>query len=107
MFVISSSRIQSGQHGRHEANYKCSSPRFGKSYPSQNFCWSAQTHLPAATKKKVDEFFSILEAIGEKAKTEKPSEIIKFIIKATGIETSLKQASLKKISSAWKILKNW
>jgi DNA helicase-2/ATP-dependent DNA helicase PcrA len=51
--------------------------------------------LPAATKKKVDEFFSILEAIGEKAKTEKPSEIIKFIMKTSGIEVMLKNSKLE------------
>ncbi|MCC2631140.1 MAG: ATP-dependent helicase PcrA, helicase / ATP-dependent helicase PcrA, partial [Candidatus Paceibacter sp.] len=49
--------------------------------------------LPASTKKKVDEFFTILGAIKIKAETEKPSEIIKYIIKVSGIEQSLKQAN--------------
>jgi DNA helicase-2/ATP-dependent DNA helicase PcrA len=49
--------------------------------------------LPAATKKKVDDFFTILGAIKIKAETEKPSEIIKYIIKVTGIEHTLKQAN--------------
>lgn len=49
--------------------------------------------LPAATKKKVDEFFTILGAIKIKAEIEKPSEIIKYIIKVSGIEASLKQAN--------------
>lgn len=46
--------------------------------------------LPAATKKKVDEFYTILAAVKEKSESEKPSEIVKFIIKATGIESAFK-----------------
>jgi DNA helicase-2/ATP-dependent DNA helicase PcrA len=50
--------------------------------------------LPAATKKKVDEFFTILGAIKIKAEEgrEKPSEIIKYIIKVTGLEQALKNS---------------
>jgi DNA helicase-2/ATP-dependent DNA helicase PcrA len=48
--------------------------------------------LPAATKKKVDEFYTILAAVKEKSEKEKPSEIVKFIIKATGIESAFKMS---------------
>jgi DNA helicase-2/ATP-dependent DNA helicase PcrA len=49
--------------------------------------------LPAATKKKVDDFFTILGAIKIKAETEKPSELIKYIIKISGLEASLKNST--------------
>jgi len=42
--------------------------------------------LPKATKEKVKEFRSLLLKIKEKAQTEKPSETIKYIIKATDME---------------------
>ena len=49
--------------------------------------------LPAATKKKVDEFYDILDAIKIKSETEKTSEIIKCIIKVSGIEEGLKRSN--------------
>ncbi len=49
--------------------------------------------LPAAAKKKVDDFFKLLETIKEKTETEKPSEIIKFIVKTSGIEAALKAST--------------
>jgi DNA helicase II / ATP-dependent DNA helicase PcrA len=48
--------------------------------------------LPPGTKIKYDEFRLLLEKIKEKAKTEKPSETLKFIIKESGLEASFKQS---------------
>lgn len=53
-----------------------------------------QDTLPGATKKKVDEFYNVLGIIAMKAKEEKPSEIIKYIFKASGLEASLKESKL-------------
>ncbi len=47
--------------------------------------------LPAGTKKKIDDFYTILNSIKEISEKSKPSETIKFIIKATGIEESFKK----------------
>ncbi len=52
-----------------------------------------QDTLPAATKKKIDDFYMSLGAIKEKASELKPSETIKFIIKVTGIEEFFKKTS--------------
>lgn len=46
--------------------------------------------LPAATKKKVDDFRKILAEIKDFANKEKPSQTIKFIIKVSGIENVLR-----------------
>ncbi|MEX0917381.1 MAG: UvrD-helicase domain-containing protein [Candidatus Paceibacterota bacterium] len=48
--------------------------------------------LPASTKKKVDEFFFVLEKIKETALKEKPSKTIQHIVKNTGLETHLKNS---------------
>jgi DNA helicase-2/ATP-dependent DNA helicase PcrA len=48
--------------------------------------------LPAATREKVDYFYESLAAIKEKALAEKPSETIRFTIKASGIEDILKKS---------------
>lgn len=47
-----------------------------------------ENELPAGTRKKVEEFREILKKIKEKALSEKPSETIKYILSATGIEYS-------------------
>ncbi len=46
--------------------------------------------LHASVKIKVDKFFNLLKEIGELALKTKPSEVIKFIIKESGIEKELK-----------------
>jgi len=46
--------------------------------------------LPAGTKKKIDEFFDLLRRIGQEALEKKPSEVIKFTIKESGLEDELK-----------------
>lgn len=53
-----------------------------------------QDTLPSSTKKKVDEFYNVLGIIAMKVKEEKPSEIIKYIFKASGLEASLKESKL-------------
>lgn len=45
--------------------------------------------LPAKTRIKINNFYSLLEEIKEKIKTDKPSQVIKFVLKRTGIETEL------------------
>ncbi len=45
--------------------------------------------LPVGMRKKVDGFFTILTRISEAAKEMRPSQLISFIIKETGIEQSL------------------
>ncbi|MEI6191140.1 MAG: UvrD-helicase domain-containing protein [bacterium] len=49
--------------------------------------------LPAGVKIKVNQFYDLLKNIGEMAKDKKPSEVIKFIIKESGIENELKDGS--------------
>ncbi len=46
--------------------------------------------LPIAAKEKVHNFFKLLERIKKEAEERKPSEVIKFIIKETGLEEELK-----------------
>ncbi|MEI6420018.1 MAG: UvrD-helicase domain-containing protein [bacterium] len=45
--------------------------------------------LPAAAKEKVKEFYNLLERIREKISTDKPSEVVKFVIVETGLEKEL------------------
>ena len=45
--------------------------------------------LPIKVKIKVNNFYKILEDIGEKIKTSKTSEVIKFVVKKSGIESEL------------------
>ena len=45
--------------------------------------------LPIKTKIKIDNFYKILEEIKEKIKTAKASDVIKFTVKKSGIETEL------------------
>ncbi len=47
--------------------------------------------LPPSMRKKVDGFFAILTRISEAAKEMRPSQLISFIIKETGIEESLSE----------------
>jgi len=49
--------------------------------------------LPIKTKIKIDNFYKILEDIKEKTKTEKASEIIKYVIKKTGIQNELQDGT--------------
>jgi len=49
--------------------------------------------LPAGVKTKVNQFYGLLKNIGELAKDKKPSEVIKYIIKESGIESELKDGS--------------
>ncbi len=48
--------------------------------------------LPAGQKKKVAEFYSLLAKIKKEAADSKPSALIKYIIKNTGMEGSLKKS---------------
>jgi DNA helicase-2/ATP-dependent DNA helicase PcrA len=45
--------------------------------------------LPLAMKQKVDKFFALLDSIKQHVDTDKPSQLIAFIIKETGIEHML------------------
>jgi len=45
--------------------------------------------LPLAAKQKVADFYSLLEKIKEKIATDKPSEVVKFVITETGLEREL------------------
>ena len=49
--------------------------------------------LPAATLRKVNEFFHLLTLVKEKALKEKPSEIVKFVMRASGLEAVLKDGT--------------
>jgi DNA helicase-2/ATP-dependent DNA helicase PcrA len=49
--------------------------------------------LPAGTKIKVDQFFNLLKEINKIIIKEKPSQIIKFIIKASGLEKELQNGN--------------
>ncbi|MBX4198078.1 UvrD-helicase domain-containing protein [Candidatus Parcubacteria bacterium] len=50
--------------------------------------------LPAATREKINTFFNILGAIKQTASTSKPSDTIKYILKVSGIEQTLKASKL-------------
>lgn len=47
--------------------------------------------LPIKTRLKIENFYNILESIREKIKSEKCSDIIKYTIKKSGIESELKE----------------
>ena len=64
----------------------------GKATLAKIFAGEIDT-LPAKTKIKIENFHTVLDAIKEKIETEKTSEVIKFIIKKTGIETELKEGT--------------
>ncbi|MFA7252371.1 MAG: UvrD-helicase domain-containing protein [Candidatus Paceibacterota bacterium] len=49
--------------------------------------------LPAGTKIKINQFFNLLTEIGKVALEKKPSEVIQFIIKESGIEKDLKDSN--------------
>jgi len=49
--------------------------------------------LPIKTKIKINNFYKILEDIKEKTKNEKASEIIKYVIKKTGIQNELQDGT--------------
>lgn len=48
------------------------------------------SELAPAARKKVDDFYSLLAKIAAKIETEKPSEIIKFVFKVSGLEEMYK-----------------
>ena len=48
--------------------------------------------LPIAMREKIDNFYTILAVIRERAGSQKPSDTIKYIIKAIGLEESFKKA---------------
>ena len=49
--------------------------------------------LPAGMQKKILAFYDVLEQIGQYSEEHLPSEVIKFIIQATGIEKELKEGT--------------
>ncbi len=49
--------------------------------------------LPAAMKEKVNNFYKLLEKIKKEIGEKKPSEVIKFIIKETGLELELQKGN--------------
>lgn len=49
--------------------------------------------LPLGVKEKVNSFFNLLERIKNEAEKEKPSDVIKFIIKETGLELELQKGT--------------
>ncbi|HNW71378.1 MAG TPA: UvrD-helicase domain-containing protein [Candidatus Paceibacterota bacterium] len=50
-------------------------------------------NLPVKMKIKIDNFYKTLEEIGEKIKKEKASDIIKFVVKKSGIEMELQNGT--------------
>lgn len=50
-------------------------------------------NLPSAMAQKIDDFYTILEDIRQHALSQPPSETIKFIVKRSGIEATLKKSS--------------
>lgn len=49
--------------------------------------------LPASAKIKVNQFFDFLTEIGQTAKEKKPSEVIRFVIKQSGLEKELQDGN--------------
>ena len=54
-------------------------------------------NLPIKVQIKIDNFYKILEDIKEKIETEKASDVIKFTVKKSGIETELKEGTDEEI----------
>ena len=52
-----------------------------------------ESELPAGTKVKVTNFYGLLDKIKENVSSLKPSELVRFIVKESGIETELKNGS--------------
>jgi len=52
-----------------------------------------EAELPAGTKAKVANFYGLLDKIKENVLSLKPSELVRFIVKESGIETELKDGS--------------
>ena len=52
-----------------------------------------KNELPAGVKEKVNNFFNLLERIKKESEENKPSEVIKFIIKESGIELELQRGT--------------
>lgn len=50
-----------------------------------------ESTLPAATKKKVDEFWKLVERIQDAGETKTPSELVKFVVKEIGLDTYFKE----------------
>lgn len=51
--------------------------------------------LPAGTREKVAHFFSVLEKIKHVAETQKPSEVVTYVLETSGIERELKESKLE------------
>jgi DNA helicase-2/ATP-dependent DNA helicase PcrA len=51
--------------------------------------------LSSSMKDKINSFYGLLDKIEKKSKTDKPSEIIRFIIKESGLEMSLKTKDIE------------
>lgn len=62
----------------------------GKSTIAKIFAGETES-LPIKTKLKINNFYETLEKIKNKISTEKTSEVLKFTLKITGIEESLKE----------------
>lgn len=54
-------------------------------------------NLPIKTRIKINSFYRTLEEIKEKIKTEKPSQVIRYVIKKSGIEEQLKNGTEEEI----------
>ncbi len=52
-----------------------------------------KAEIPLATRLKVDQFYNLLAEIGKLADETKPSEVIKFIIRESGIEKELRDGN--------------
>ena len=52
-----------------------------------------KNELPAGVKEKVNSFFNLLERIKKETEENKPSEVIKFIIKESGLELELQKGN--------------
>ncbi len=63
--------------------------------------------LPPAVRKKLADFRKLLETIATTAKKEKPSDVIKFVIKATGLEAEWKEGGedgLARLENAYELV---
>lgn len=54
---------------------------------------AGDTTFSPAVKKKVDAFYELLDSIAHTAQTKKPSETVRFVVEATGLEEHLKGKS--------------
>ena len=59
--------------------------------------------LPVKVRIKINNFYKILEAIKEKINNAKTSEVIKFVVKKSGIEAEFSSGTERKTWKDWKI----